>query len=86
VSAEIRGPRHVPARLPLNTSAGSTPTSCRLRQGRNIDRSDHHHAELCRIYSQLRSCSSSEVAAMIDGLLRHCSTMVVEGNYVDTHG
>lgn len=25
------------------------------------------------IYSQLKSCSSSEVAAMIEGLLRHCS-------------
>jgi hypothetical protein len=30
------------------------------------------------IYSQLKSCSSSEVAAMIEGLLRHCSTMAVE--------
>jgi TnpA family transposase len=25
------------------------------------------------IYSQLKSCSSSEVAAMIEGLLRHCT-------------
>ncbi len=40
---------------------------------------------LC-IHSQLKSCSSSEVAAMIEGLLRHCSAMGVEGNYVDTHG
>ena len=38
------------------------------------------------IYSQLKSCSSSEVASMIEGVLRHCTTMSVEKNYVDTHG
>ena len=25
------------------------------------------------IYSQLKSCSSAEVVAMIEGLLRHCT-------------
>jgi TnpA family transposase len=38
------------------------------------------------IYSQLKSCSSSEVAAMLEGLLRHCTTMDVERNFVDSHG
>jgi TnpA family transposase len=38
------------------------------------------------IYSQLKSCSSSEVAAMIEGVLRHETEMEVEKNYVDTHG
>ncbi|SUV11423.1 transposase Tn3 family protein [Cytobacillus firmus] len=38
------------------------------------------------IYSQLKSCSSSEVASMIEGLLRHCTDMDVQKNYVDTHG
>jgi hypothetical protein len=38
------------------------------------------------IYSQLKSCSSSEVAAMITGVLRHCTEMSVERQYVDTHG
>ncbi len=38
------------------------------------------------IYSQLKSCSSSEVASMIEGLLRHCTNMEIEKNYVDTHG
>lgn len=38
------------------------------------------------IYSQLKTCSSSEVAAMIEGLLRHCTDMTVEKNYVDSHG
>ena len=40
---------------------------------------------LC-IYSQLKRCSSSEVAAMIEGVLRHCTDMEVEKNYVDSHG
>lgn len=38
------------------------------------------------IYSQLKRCSSSEVAAMIEGVLRHCTEMEVEKNYVDSHG
>jgi TnpA family transposase len=40
---------------------------------------------LC-IYSQLKAPSSSEVAAMIEGVLRHCTAMQVDRNYVDTHG
>lgn len=38
------------------------------------------------IYSQLKNCSSSEVAAMIEGVLKHCTDMDVDRNYVDTHG
>lgn len=38
------------------------------------------------IYSQLKSCSSSEVSSMIEGVLRHCTEMEVQKNYVDTHG
>ena len=38
------------------------------------------------IYSQLKTCVSSEVAAMIEGVLRHCTKMDVQKNYVDTHG
>ena len=38
------------------------------------------------IYSQLKTCSSSEVAAMINGVLRHCTSMEVQKNYVDSHG
>ncbi len=38
------------------------------------------------IYSQLRRCSSSEVAAMMEGVLRHCTEMAVERQYVDSHG
>src|SRR6266480_6515749 len=38
------------------------------------------------IYSQLKSCSASEVAAMIEGILRHCTSAEIQKNYVDTHG
>lgn len=38
------------------------------------------------IYSQLKRCSSSQVAAMIEGVMRHCTEMSVEKNYVDSHG
>jgi TnpA family transposase len=38
------------------------------------------------VYSQLKTCSSSEVAAMIEGLLRHDTEMEIDKNYVDSHG
>jgi TnpA family transposase len=38
------------------------------------------------IYSQIKSCSASEVAAMIEGLLRHLTAAQVERQYTDTHG
>ncbi|MED3069659.1 Tn3 family transposase [Bacillus thuringiensis] len=38
------------------------------------------------IYSQLKSCLSSEVASMMEGVLRHCTDMEIDRNYVDTHG
>src|SRR5260370_24029407 len=37
------------------------------------------------VYSQLKSCSSSEVAAMMEGVLRHCTEMTVDQQYVDSH-
>jgi len=40
---------------------------------------------LC-IYSQLKRCSSSEVASMIQGVLHHCTEMEVDQQYVDSHG
>ena len=40
---------------------------------------------LC-IYSQLKTCSSSEAAAMIEGVVRHGTEMVIEKQYVDSHG
>ena len=38
------------------------------------------------IYSQLKSCFSSEAAAMLHGLLRHETDLELKKNYVDTHG
>lgn len=38
------------------------------------------------IHSQRLRASASEVHAMVEGAIRHGTTMSVEGNYVDTHG
>ena len=38
------------------------------------------------VYSQFKRVSSSEAAAMIEGVLRHCTEMNVERHFVDTHG
>ncbi|WP_406416653.1 Tn3 family transposase [Streptomyces sp. NBC_00842] len=40
---------------------------------------------LC-VYSQLKNCSASEVAAMIEGVLRHCTDVEIDRQYTDTHG
>jgi TnpA family transposase len=37
-------------------------------------------------HSQVIDCSASEVAAMIDGAMRHGTSMEVDGNDVDSHG
>lgn len=38
------------------------------------------------VHSQLLSCTASEVAAMVEGAVRHGTSMQLEGNYVDSHG
>ena len=38
------------------------------------------------VYSKLKRSSSSEAAAMIHGVLRHCTSMQIDRQYVDTHG
>jgi TnpA family transposase len=38
------------------------------------------------IYSQFKRVSSSEASAMIQGVLRHCTEMKVDRQYVDSHG
>lgn len=38
------------------------------------------------IYSQLKNCNSSEVALMLEGVLRHTTNAKIDKNYVDTHG
>lgn len=40
---------------------------------------------LC-IYSQLKTCSSSEVGSMLKGILQHCTDMEMNQIYCDTHG
>jgi TnpA family transposase len=38
------------------------------------------------VHSQTLRASASEVSAMVEGAIRHGTTMKVEGNYTDTHG
>src|SRR3546814_19665579 len=38
------------------------------------------------VYSQLKRCSSSEVAYMIEGVLRHCTDMEIHRPYVARNG
>lgn len=54
--------------------------------GRGIMIYWHVERKAACIYSQLKTCSSSEVAAMIEGVMRHCTEMDVDTQYVDTHG
>jgi TnpA family transposase len=46
----------------------------------------HVERKSMAIHSQLIGCSASEVAAMIEGVMRHATTMDVEASYTDTHG
>ena len=38
------------------------------------------------IYSQVTSTTASEVASMIEGLLRHLTSAEIDRQYTDTHG
>lgn len=46
----------------------------------------HVERKSIAIHSQLISCTASEVAAMVEGAVRHGTTMAVEANYTDSHG
>jgi TnpA family transposase len=54
--------------------------------GRGVRIYWHVEKKSACIYSQLKRCSSSEVASMIEGVLRHCTEMQVERQYVDSKG
>ena len=55
-------------------------------QGRGVVIYWHVEKKSACIYSQLKRCSASEVAAAITGVIRHCTTMSVDRHYVDRHG
>jgi TnpA family transposase len=38
------------------------------------------------VHSQVLKASASEVAAMVEGAVRHGTTMNLAGNYADSHG
>jgi TnpA family transposase len=46
----------------------------------------HTNKRAVCVSSQLKRCSSSEVAAMIQGVLRHCTEMTIERQYTDSAG
>src|SRR3546814_11541104 len=46
----------------------------------------HMERQATCIYSQLKRCSSSEVSAIIEGVLRHCTDQEIQRHYVDSHG
>ncbi len=46
----------------------------------------HVEKKSMAIHSQVINCSASEVAAMLEGAMRHGTSMEVDGNYVDSHG
>ncbi len=54
--------------------------------GRGIMVYWHVEKNAACIYSQFKRVSSSEAAAMIQGVLRHCTEMKVGRQYVDSHG
>ena len=54
--------------------------------GRGVMIDWHVEKKSVCIYSQLKRCSSSKMAAMIEGVLRHCTEMAVDRQYVDSHG
>ena len=55
-------------------------------RGRGVMIYWHVEKNSAYIYFQLKTCSSSEVATMIDGVLKHCTSMKVKKNYVDSPG
>jgi hypothetical protein len=46
----------------------------------------HVERKSMAIHSQLIGCSASAVAAMIEGVMRHGTTMEVDASYTDSHG
>jgi len=66
---------------------GNVRTEWSMRYGgRGVMIYWHVERKATCIHSLLKTCSSSEVAAMIEGVLRHCTDMTVGRQYVDSHG
>ena len=80
--------RVVAERVRYQLRGSNLMTEFHARYGTGYGVMIYWHVEKGRvcIYSQLKTCSSSEVAAMIEGLLRHCADAGIEANYTDTHG
>lgn len=46
----------------------------------------HVNDQYICVYSQLKTCTSSEVASMLQGIVSQETDMVIESQYVDSHG
>lgn len=55
-------------------------------QGRGVMVYWHVEKKSVCVYSQFKRVSSSEVTAMIEGVLRHCTDVEISRQYVDSHG
>ncbi len=66
--------------------AGDRLSARALRRLDHVFARDDPTGEIGAAAVRLKSCSSSEVAAMIEGLLRHGTDAEIEANYTDTHG
>ena len=55
-------------------------------QGRGVMVYWHVEHRAACIYSQLKTCSSSEVGSMYKGILEHSTNMEINQAYIDTHG
>jgi TnpA family transposase len=69
-----------------NPVQGVLDPPVRTDHGRGVMIYWHMERRAACIYSQLKRCSSSEVAAMIEGVLRHCADVEIQQHYVDSHG
>ena len=66
---------------------GNLKTEWSVRySGRGVMIYWHVEKKSACVHSLLKTCTSSEVAAMIEGGLRHCTDMSVQRQYVDSHG
>lgn len=52
--------------------------------GRGVMIYRHVEKRATCVHSQLKRCSASEVASMIEGVLRHCTDLEIQRQYVDS--
>ncbi|MFI1212718.1 Tn3 family transposase [Streptomyces sp. NPDC020802] len=69
-----------------STTRTCTPSGTRATAAAGVLIYWHVEKKSLAIHSQLINCIASEVAAMIEGAMRHGTTMDVAANHTDSHG